>query len=65
MKSITAISFVANPEHLAKAKQRLTEALHEIAEILTEGNCTEVYGLNAQLFSYPLFESLRDVSKDK
>lgn len=48
---INSISIAANPTNLAKAKQRLYEALHEVANILSEGECTEVYQLNTQLFS--------------
>jgi uncharacterized protein (TIGR02147 family) len=40
-----------NPRNLAKAKDRLAEMLFELAEILSEGDCTELYQINAQLFS--------------
>jgi uncharacterized protein (TIGR02147 family) len=48
---ITAVSFAADPANIPKARQRLTEALFEVADILSDGNCTEVYQLNVQLFS--------------
>lgn len=49
---ITAVTFSMNPNNLQAAKERLTATLFEIAELLMEGDCTEVYQLNAQL--YPL-----------
>jgi len=48
---ITTISCAVNPAQVPKAKIRLAEALAEIRDILTEGNCTDVYFLQAQLFS--------------
>ena len=47
---ITGISMAANPEHLQRAMAKLNEAMYEIAEILGEGECTEVYHLGYQLF---------------
>lgn len=47
---INGVMFAANPANLDKAKSRLNDALYEVAEILTEGECTEVYQLNCQLF---------------
>ncbi len=47
---ITAVSFAANPESLKKGRERLMELIYEIADIMTEGDCTEIYQLNAQLF---------------
>ena len=47
---ITSVSIAANPKNLEKARLRLAEALLEITDILIEGECTEVYQLNAQLF---------------
>ncbi len=46
---INGVTFAANPAHLEKAKARLNDALCEIAEILAEGECTEVYHLSSQL----------------
>lgn len=44
------VSFAANPANFARARERMTAALYEIAEILAEGDCTEVYQLNGHLF---------------
>lgn len=48
---ITGITIASNPRSLEKAKMRLNEMLFEIAAIFSEGPCTELYQLNAQLFS--------------
>jgi hypothetical protein len=48
---ITGISIAANPENLDRARDILLAALHEVASVLSEGECTELYHLNAQLFS--------------
>lgn len=48
---ITGVSCAVNPSQIPKAKQKLAEALAEIRDILTEGECSEVYFLQAQLFS--------------
>ena len=55
---ITGITVAANPMQFAKARKRLNEALHEVADLLAEGECTEVYQINAQLF--PLTQTLED-----
>jgi uncharacterized protein (TIGR02147 family) len=47
---ITGSTVAVNPKNLERAKARLNDALHEIMEILLEGDCTEVYQLNLQLF---------------
>lgn len=47
---INGVMFAANPANLDRAKSRLNDALYEVAEILTEGECTEIYQLNCQLF---------------
>lgn len=47
---ITSTSIAVNPENLQKAKQRLLEAQLEVADILSEGECTEVYDLSLVLF---------------
>jgi uncharacterized protein (TIGR02147 family) len=47
---INGVTMAVNPAQLEKAKTRLNDALCEIAEILTEGDCTQVYQLNCQLF---------------
>lgn len=48
---ISTISCAVNPLQIPLAKQRLVEALREIRDILTVGECTDVYFLQAQLFS--------------
>ncbi|MBK7959754.1 MAG: DUF4423 domain-containing protein [Bdellovibrionales bacterium] len=48
---ITSISCAVNPSQIPLAKQRLAEALREVRDILTEGECTDVFFLQAQLFS--------------
>lgn len=55
-RMITGISFAVNPKRLPKARERLLEMLYEIAEILTQGECTEVFQLNAQLFALTKME---------
>lgn len=47
---IAGITFAGNPKKLKKAKEKLNEVLHEIANDLMEGDCSEVYQLNFQLF---------------
>lgn len=47
---INGVTVAVNPKNLERAKARLNDALCEVAEILSEGDCTEVYQLNAQLF---------------
>ena len=54
-RMITGITFSMNPERVQWARERLQEVLHEIAEKATEGETTEVYQLNLQLF--PLSKS--------
>jgi uncharacterized protein (TIGR02147 family) len=49
-RSIASISFAANMNNFNRAKQRLIEAMYEVAEILAEGDCGEVFQLNWQLF---------------
>lgn len=49
---ISGITFACNPQNIPKAKQRLAEAMHEVAEILMQGECTDVFQLNTQLFSH-------------
>lgn len=48
---IMGMSCAVNPAQIPKAKKRLADALAEVRDILTEGDCTEVYFLQAQLFS--------------
>ena len=47
---INGVTMAINPDNLDKAKARLIDALCEVAEILSEGDCTEVYQINCQLF---------------
>ena len=58
---ITSFTLAANPENLAEARRRLQRALFEIAEFLAEGECTEIYQINAQLF--PLTVARSNVRK--
>ena len=50
-REITGITIAANPKNVKRARLRLTEALHEVAEILSEGETTDLYQINAQLFT--------------
>lgn len=50
-REITGITIAANPKNLERARIKLTEALHEVAEILSEGQTTDLYQINAQLFT--------------
>lgn len=45
---INGFIFAGNPEKFAAARSKLNEALFEVAEILSEGECSEVYQLNVQ-----------------
>lgn len=47
---ITSASIAVNPANVEAAKERLASAQIEIGEILRDGPCTEVYGLNLSLF---------------
>jgi uncharacterized protein (TIGR02147 family) len=47
---MTGITLSGTPEKIAKAKQKLAECLHEIANDLISEQGTEVYHLAAQLF---------------
>jgi transcriptional regulator with XRE-family HTH domain len=49
-RMISGITVAVNPRHFAQARTLLNETLHRVAEMLTEGECTEVYQLNCQLF---------------
>jgi uncharacterized protein (TIGR02147 family) len=48
---VSGITFAADPTRLAEARVILEEAMYRIAELLAAGECTEVFQLNAQLFS--------------
>lgn len=47
---ITSTSIAVNKENIPKAKERMLEMQIEIAEILREGECTEVFDLTLALF---------------
>lgn len=47
---ITGITITASSKHIANAKKRLSEAIHEIANDLIGEDGDEVYHLSAQLF---------------
>ena len=47
---ITGVTFSTNPKQVKKAKSRLKEVMFEVAEILSQGQQTEVFQLNCQLF---------------
>jgi uncharacterized protein (TIGR02147 family) len=47
---VTGVTLAVNPDNLKRAKARLSAALQEVIEILTDGPCTDVYQLNTQLF---------------
>ncbi|MGZ3773231.1 MAG: TIGR02147 family protein [Pseudobdellovibrionaceae bacterium] len=49
-RTINGITMATNPVNIEKARLRLREVLFEIADILSDGECTEVYQLNFQLF---------------
>lgn len=47
---INGVVFAANPEHLESAKAILNRALYEIAELMADDECTEVYYVAGHLF---------------
>lgn len=47
---INTVSVAVNPKKLSKAQEHLTRAIYELVEILTEGDCSEIYQLNLQFF---------------
>ncbi len=54
---ITGITLAVNTINLKKGKIRLEELLYEISDILSEGDCTEVYQLNVQLIPLTVREA--------
>lgn len=48
---ITTVSCSVNPAQIPKARIKLAEALAEVRDILSEGDCTDVFFLQAQMFS--------------
>jgi uncharacterized protein (TIGR02147 family) len=55
-RSITGTTFAVDASRLDEAMKLIDDFREQLAELLTEGNCTEVYRLNVQLFplSYPV-----------
>lgn len=49
---ITGITIAANPKKFKQARRILEDALHEAAEVLSEGPCTEVYQVNLQVYPH-------------
>ncbi len=47
---ISSITFAMNPTHEKRGRERLAELIYEIADIMSDGDCTEVYQLNVQMF---------------
>lgn len=47
---ITGVTLATNPNNVKRAQQRMNEMLFELSEILTAGECTELYHIGAQLF---------------
>lgn len=47
---VSGISFAGDPKLLPEAKVVIEEALYKAAAILADGDCTEVFQLNLQLF---------------
>ena len=49
---ITGFSIAANPENLEKSKKLIFDFLSELSHTLSEGDCSDVYQCNVQLFSF-------------
>lgn len=47
---ISGITVAVNPHKVEQCKKMLDETLHQVSLILSEGECTEVYQMNIQLF---------------
>jgi uncharacterized protein (TIGR02147 family) len=47
---ITGFSIAVNPEHVNKAKSLIADLLAEVTHVLNDGECSEVYQCNVQLF---------------
>ncbi|HWU44576.1 MAG TPA: TIGR02147 family protein [Bdellovibrio sp.] len=50
-REISGITIAGNPKNIAKARRRLVQAIHEVADILSEGESTDLFQINTQLFS--------------
>lgn len=49
---ITSVTVAACPETIEKVKSILHHAIYEATELLSTGNCSEVYQINLQLFPH-------------
>ncbi len=49
-REISSLTVAVNPTHFEAARKIILEALHEAAEVLTQGECTEVYNFSVLLF---------------
>lgn len=49
---ITNVCVASNPKNIKKAQEILHRALYEASEILSQGECTDVYQINLQLFPH-------------
>lgn len=47
---ITGFTIAVNPENLEKARRAIFDALSELSHTLSEGDCSDVYQCNLQLF---------------
>ena len=47
---ITGITVAVNPKNIEQCKRIIEEALHQVSLQLSEGECSEVYQMNMQLF---------------
>ena len=50
-RSITGITLAVDVKHVEEAKKKINNFQQEMSELVTDGNCTEVYQLNVQFFS--------------
>lgn len=51
LREISGITIAANPKNIARARQIILAAVHEAADVLAEGECTDLFQINTQLFS--------------
>ena len=49
-RRIIGATLAVNPEHLEKAIHEYNEFIYKMTSLLTEGDCSEVYQINLQLF---------------
>jgi uncharacterized protein (TIGR02147 family) len=50
-REISGITIATNPANLEQARQHILKAVHEAADMLSVGECTDLYQINTQLFS--------------